>query len=194
VLSAEDTRQLLDSIDTSTIAGLRDRALIGVMVFTFARVSAVLSMNVEDYYLKGRRSYFRLQEKGGVDHEVPAHHNAEEYVDAYIAAAGIGEQKKGPLFRSLNQRRELTERRLDRHKAWVMIKRRVKQANKNGAKLPHSLSPHSFRATGITTYLSNGGSLEMAQLIAAHASPRTTKLYDRRDEQATLDEIEKIII
>ena len=189
VLSAEDTRQLLDSIDTSTIAGLRDRALIGVMVFTFARVSAVLAMNVEDYYLKGRRSSFRLQEKGGVDHEVPAHHNAEEYVDAYIAAAGIGEQKKTPLFRSINSKRQLTERRIDRHRVWAMIKRRARKAG-----LSDNISPHTFRATGITTYLTNGGSLEMAQHIAAHASPRTTKLYDRRNEKATLDEIEKIII
>jgi site-specific recombinase XerD len=189
VLTADETRQLLDSIDTSKIAGLRDRALIGVMVFSFARVSAVLSMNVEDYYLKGRRSHFRLDEKGGIDHEVPAHHKAEEYVDAYLAAAGIGEQKKTPLFRSINSKRQLTERRLDRHRAWAMIKRRARKAE-----LSENVSPHSFRATGITAYLTNGGSLEMAQQIAAHASPRTTKLYDRRNDDITLDEIEKIII
>ena len=189
VLTADETRQLLDSIDISKIAGLRDRALIGVMVFSFARVSAVLSMNVEDYYLKGRRSHFRLDEKGGIDHEVPAHHKAEEYVDAYLAAAGIGEQKKTPLFRSINSKRQLTERRLDRHRAWAMIKRRARKAE-----LSENVSPHSFRATGITAYLTNGGSLEMAQQIAAHASPRTTKLYDRRNDDITLDEIEKIII
>jgi integrase len=146
-------------------------------------------MNVEDYYLKGRRSHFRLDEKGGIDHEVPAHHKAEEYVDAYLAAAGIGEQKKTPLFRSINSKRQLTERRLDRHRAWAMIKRRARKAE-----LSENVSPHSFRATGITAYLTNGGSLEMAQQIAAHASPRTTKLYDRRNDDITLDEIEKIII
>jgi site-specific recombinase XerD len=189
VLTAEQTRQLLDSIKTNTIAGLRDRALIGVMVFSFARVSAVLSMNVEDYFLKGRRSYFHFYEKGGVDHEVAAHHKAEEYMDAYIAAAGIGEQKKTPLFRSINSKRQLTERRLDRQRAWAMVKRRIKKSGLAG-----NYSPHSFRATGITAYLSNGGSLEMAQYIAAHASPRTTKLYDRRTDFDTLDEIEKIII
>ncbi len=84
VLSAEQARGLLDSIDTSTLIGLRDRALIGVMVYSFARVSAVVNMNVEDYWQNGKRWWLRLHEKGGKHHEVPAHHNAEEYLDAYV--------------------------------------------------------------------------------------------------------------
>jgi site-specific recombinase XerC len=114
VLTTDETRQLLDSIDTRTIAGKRDLALIGVMVFSFARVSAVVGMNVEDYFPKQKRWWLRLHEKGGKYHEVPAHHNAEEYVDAYIQAAGIADDKKGPLFRSLNRKRHLTGRRLRR--------------------------------------------------------------------------------
>jgi site-specific recombinase XerD len=89
VLSAEQARQLLDSIDTSTLVGLRDRALIGAMVYSFARVSAVVNMNVEDYWQNGKRWWLRLHEKGGKHHEVPAHHRAEEYLDAYLHAAGI---------------------------------------------------------------------------------------------------------
>ena len=85
-----------------TIAQLRDRALIAVMVFSFARVSAALAMKVEDYYTEGRRAWFRLHEKGGKRHKVPAHHNAEKYVDAYLDAAGIAGQKKTPLFRSID--------------------------------------------------------------------------------------------
>ena len=105
VLSAEETRVLLDHIDVATIAGLRDRALIGVMVYSFARVGAVVGMNVEDYFQEGKRWWFRLHEKGGKRHEVPAHHNAEAYVDAYIAAAHIADDRNGPLFRSLDRRR-----------------------------------------------------------------------------------------
>jgi integrase len=51
---------------------------------------------------------------------------------------------------------------------------------------------HTFRATGITAYLSNGGALEHAQAMAAHESPRTTKLYDRTKERLTQDEVERI--
>lgn len=189
VLSPEETRQLLDSINVETIAGLRDRALIGVMVFSLARVSAVVQMNVEDYFLKGRRGWFRLHEKGGKYHEVPAHHNAEAYVDAYLAAAGIGHQKKTPLFRSLNPKRQLTGKRLIRQRVLEMIKRRARRAG-----LPENICCHTFRATGITAYLQNGGTIETAQRIAAHASPRTTKLYDRRNDELTLDEIERIMI
>ncbi len=100
VLTAAEARQLLDSIDTSTLIGLRDRALIGVMCYSFARVSAVVGMNVEDFYQQGKRSWFRLHEKGGKFHEVPAHHNADAYLDEYLAGAGIAADRKDPLFRS----------------------------------------------------------------------------------------------
>ena len=189
VLSAEETRVLLDHIDVSTIAGLRDRALIGVMVYSFARVGAVTKMNVEDYFQEGKRGWFRLHEKGGKRHEVPAHHNAEAYVDAYLATGRISERRKEPLFRSLDRKRRLTERRLHRLEVLAMVKRRALQAG-----LPESTCCHTFRATGITTYLQNGGTIEHAQQIAAHESPRTTKLYDRSGDAISLDEIERILI
>ncbi|KKL76666.1 hypothetical protein LCGC14_2042610 [marine sediment metagenome] len=189
VLSTEQTRALLDSIDIGKIAGLRDRALIGVMVFSFARVSAVVGMNVEDYFAKGKRFWFRLHEKGGKYHEVPAHHNAEAYVDAYLEAAGIGEESKAPLFRALDSRRRLTERRMKREVVFRMVRRRARHAG-----LAENISCHTFRATGITAYLDNGGTIENAQRIAAHESPRTTKLYDRTGDEISLDEIERILI
>src|SRR4051812_17893445 len=115
VLSAEDARTLLDSIEiereekdgtkTPLVVGLRDRALIGVMVFSFARIGAVVSMKVEDYYQNGKRWWLRLHEKGGKFHEVPAHHNAEAYLDAYLEAAGIGDDRKSPLFARSSQNR-----------------------------------------------------------------------------------------
>lgn len=189
VLTAEETRILLDHIDVNTIAGLRDRAIIGVMVYSFARVGAVVTMNVEDYFQEGKRWWFRLHEKGGKRHEVPAHHNAEAYVDTYLTAAHIADDRKGPLFRSLSRERCLIERRLHRLEVLAMIKRRARQAG-----LPPTTCCHTFRATGITTYLQNGGAIEHAQQIANHESPRTTKLYDRTSDAINLDEIERIII
>ena len=170
-----------------SIAQLRDRALIAVMVFSFARVSAALAMRVEDYYTEGRRSWFRLHEKGGKRHKVPAHHNAEKYVDAYLDTAGIAGQKKTPLFRSIDTHRKLTDRPMDRNDALRMIKRRAKASG-----LPADVCCHTFRATGITAYLEGGGTIEHAQDIANHESPKTTKLYDRTSDQIDLDEIEKI--
>lgn len=189
VLAADEARLLLDSIDVSTIGGLRDRALIGVMVYSFARVGAVVAMGVEDYFPQGKRCWFRLHEKGGKLHDVPAHHKAEEYVDAYLAAAGLGGSKGIPLFQTLNRSGRLTDRRMHRMDVLAMIKRRTKMAG-----LPTAVCCHTFRATGITCYLLGGGTLEHAQRIAAHESPRTTKLYDRTSDQISLDEIERIVL
>jgi len=102
VLRAEEARLLLDSINTESVIGLRDRAIIATMVFSFARISAVVGLKLEDYYQNGKRWWIRLHEKGGKRHEVPSHHALEAYLDAYISAAGIGEEKKGPLFRTAN--------------------------------------------------------------------------------------------
>ena len=190
VLTAEQARQLLDSIATDTLIGLRDRCLIGVMVYSFARVGAVVNMNVEDYWQNGKRWWLRLHEKGGKHHEVPAHHNAEAYLDAYLAAAGIADDRKSPLFRTLTQHgKAITSSGMDRRDVLAMVKRRARAAS-----LPTGTCCHTFRATGITAYLSNGGTLEKAQQIAAHESTRTTKLYDRRESAIALDEIERILI
>jgi site-specific recombinase XerD len=190
VLSAEETRKLLDSIDTTHVIGLRDRALIGAMVYSFARVSAVVNMKVRDYYPNGKRYWLRLHEKGGKFHEVPVHHTAESYLDEYVGAAGISEEKGKPLFRSTRGRsRELTARAMSRFDAYKMIQRRA-----GGAGISSEIACHTFRATGITEYLRNGGTIEHAQQIAAHESPRTTKLYDRTNDVISLDEIERIVI
>jgi site-specific recombinase XerD len=204
VLTADEARMLLDSIpivravDPSDetrggvpdLVGLRDRALISVMTFAFGRISAVLGMRVEDYYPQGKRWWVRLHEKGGKRHEMPAHHKLEAYLDAYIKAAGMGDADKSPLFRSaLGRTGLLTERPMHRVDAWHMIQRRA-----DAAGLETGIGCHSFRATGITAYLDNGGTLENAQLMAAHESPRTTKLYDRTGDEITLDEVERIQI
>jgi integrase/recombinase XerD len=204
VLDADETKQLLDSIPTTrdivvinaqgkkvpvpNLIGLRDRALIAAMFFTFARVGAVVAMTVEDYYPQGKRWWLRLHEKGGKSHDMPAHHTLEAYLDAYVKAAGIADDPKGPLFRSAPRTNAvLTRNPLNTADVWRMIRRRAKQAG-----IPTKIGCHSFRATGITNYLTNDGTLEKAQQMASHASPRTTKLYDRTNDQVSLDEVEKI--
>jgi site-specific recombinase XerD len=189
VLTSDEARQLLRSIDGSSIGDLRDRALIAVMIYSFARVGATLAMNVEDCFTNRGRLWFRLHEKGGKLHDVPAHRQAEHYVREYVAAAGIAGDGKESLFRTLDRRKQLSERRLQHREALAMIKRRAVKAG-----LSPKICCHSFRATGITAYLESGGTLEHAQRIAAHASPRTTKLYDRTSDAVNLDEIDRIAI
>ena len=186
VLTAEQARELLDSIDTSTVVGLRDRALISAMTFAFARIGAVVAMLGEDYYPQGKRWWVRLPEKGGKRREMPAYHNLEAHIDD----AGIRDDAKAPLFRSAAGRTgELTAKPMNRVDAYRMIQRRAAEL---GMRI--KVGCHTFRATGITAYLEAGGSLENAQAMAAHESPRTTKLYDRTGDEITLDEVERISI
>jgi integrase len=190
-LTRVETRELLDSIETDASGGLRDRALIGKLVYSFARIGAALAMKIDDYFLEGKRWKLRLHEKGGKEHVVPVHHTLEEYLDAYLEATDLRGQPKGPLFRSLalGLGRPLSERSLAQSEAWRMIRRRAATAG-----IKTKIGCHTFRATGITTYLENGGTLEHARQIAAHESPRPAKLYDRTTDQVSLDEIERIAI
>lgn len=144
-------------------------------------------MNVEDYCASDKRWWFRLNEKGGKRYEVPAHHNAEAYLDGYIAASGIENDGKGPLFRTIGRNRQLTARRVH----WLKVLRMICRRAKNAGLDVHACC-HTFRATGITAYLENGGTIEKAQQIDAHESTRP--LYDRTNDELTLDEIEGIVI
>ena len=188
VLSAAECRRFLRSIPVETVAGLRDRALIATMTYSFARVSAALAMNFKDVFLTDGRLWLRLLEKGGKVLEVPCHHNLEAYLRDYFEAAEIDLDRDGPLFRSLNRDGSLSGRRLTRHRAWEMLRRRARAAG-----ISTEVCNHSFRATGITAYLENPDArVEVAQYLAGHADPKTTKLYDRRADRVSLDEIERI--
>jgi len=131
-----------------------------------------------------------LHEKGGKRHEMPAHHTLETYLDEYIEATGLRGQSKTHLFRSaVWYSGELTGEPMHRVDAYRMVRRRTAAAG-----FTQRLGCHTFRATGITAYLEGGGSLENAQAMAAHESPRTTKLYDRTGDEITLDEVARIKI
>jgi site-specific recombinase XerD len=189
VLSVAETRHLLESIDVTKLGGLRDRALISVMAFSFARVGAALGMRVEDYYREGGNGWLRLHEKGGKLHCVPIHPKAEIDLVAYLAGAAIAGDLKGPLFRAFGRDRHLSQRPMAAIDALKMIKRRAKAAS-----LPENVCCHTFRATGITAYLEAGGTIEGAQAIAGHESPKTTKLYDRRQDLSMVQEVGRIAI
>src|SRR5271166_5166843 len=183
VLDPSEARALLDSIDTSSGIGLRDRALIALMV-------AALGMAVEDVFTQNRRLWVRLREKGGKRHAMPCHHNLEEYLTAYLDGVGLRGDPKGPLFRTIGRgTSQLTRTVLPQANAYAMIRRRAA-----GAGIATKLGNHSFRATGITAYLKNGGTLEKAAAMANQASTRTTQLYDRRRDELSLDEVERIAI
>ena len=188
VLEAAEMRALLDSISVSTPAGLRDRALIALMVFSFARIGAALMMRVEDVFVQNRRLWVRLREKGGKQHVMPCHHTLEDYLHAYLDETGLTSEPKGWLFRTIRRGTgQLSERQLAQSDAHAMVRRRAKAAG-----IETAIGNHTFRATGVTAYLKNGGTLENAAAMANHASTRTTQLYDRRSEDISLDEVERI--
>ncbi len=190
VLSPKEARRVLDAIDTGTPAGLRDRALIGLMVYSFARIGAALAMKVEDVYVQDRRLWVRLREKGGKRHEMPCHHNLEAWLHEYLACSGLAADPKAPLFPTIGRvTGQLTRTPLPQANAYAMIRRRAAAAG-----IKTIVGNHTFRATGITAYLKNAGSLERAAAMANHASTRTTQLYDRRSDEVTLDEVERISI
>ena len=189
VLNGAEWRKLIDSIPTETVRDLRDRALIATLTYSFARIGAAVRMKVEDLRSKGAGWQIQLHEKGGKQHAMPCHHALAEALRAYIDAARIADDRKGWLFRTSPRHTAtmLTEQPMAQADAWRMIRRRAAAA---GIHAP--IGNHTFRATGITAYLGNGGALEHAQSMAAHESPRTTKLYDRTQERLTQDEVERI--
>jgi site-specific recombinase XerD len=188
VLSSEEATALLKDMNVSTVVGLRDRAIIAVMTYSFARVGAVVTLAVEDYFPQKKRWWLRLHEKNGKLNEMPCHHKLESHLDTYIDAAGIRGDRKGPLFRSsIGKTGVLTGKPMSRVDIWRMVRRRAADA---GIQTP--IGCHSFRATGITDYLTNGGRLEVAQRMAGHANSKTTGLYDRRHDDISVGEVERI--
>src|SRR5450755_3011611 len=188
VLSSEEATALLTGKDVSSVVGLRDRAIIAVMTYTFARVGAVVALTVENYYPQKKRWWLGLREKNGKVNEMPCHHKLEEYLDAYIKAAGVADDRKGPLFRAaIGKTKKLGGHAMSRTDVWYMVRRRASDAD-----IETSIGCHTFRATGITDYLTNGGRIEVAQRMAGHSNAKTTGLYDRRNDDISIGEVERI--
>ena len=188
VLSDDEARTLLKSISIDKIAGLRDRALIGCMLYTFGRVGAVIAMDVEDYRLSNHQRHSCCTRRAARStRSLHTTGSSSTSVSTWTPPVS-GIVPKAPLFQAVDiTKSRLKGTRMNRQIVFQMVRRRARRAG-----LPPSINCHSFRATGITNYLSNGGSLEDARAIAAHESSQTTRLYDRTGDSITLDEIERI--
>jgi site-specific recombinase XerD len=188
VMSSQEATEFLKSIDTSHVVGLRDRAFIGVMVYAFARVSAVVALKVEDYFPLKKRWWLRLYEKGGKVNEMGCHHKLEQFLDEYVTSAGIADDRKGPLFRAaIGRTGKLSDTPMSRVDAWYMVRRRAKDAG-----IETAIGNHSFRAIGLTDYLERGGDINIAKRMAGHSNIKTTELYDRRGDEVSFSEIERV--
>jgi len=186
-IGPDQARALLRSIDVSHPVGLRDRAVLAVLIYTAARVGAVAKLTAKDLVHDGSQSALRFSEKGGKSREIPVRHDLEGFLLDYVRAAGIAE---GPLFRTANRRaRTLTRNAMTGIDACRMMKRRLKAAG-----LPGHFSPHSFRVATVTDLLAQNIPLEDVQYLAGHADPRTTRIYDRRRRKVTRNIVERISI
>jgi integrase/recombinase XerD len=190
-ISIDQARQLLTSLDTSHVIGLRDRALLAILVYTSSRAGAVAKLRCGDFYNAGQQWMLHFNEKGGKSREIPVRADLYELVTAYIDAAGLRDAPKDtPLFQSaLKKQRILSGRRIHVNDICRMMKRRLKDIG-----LPLLYSPHSFRVTTITDLLEQGVPLEDVQRLAGHADPRTTGLYDRRKRKITRNIVERISV
>lgn len=184
-------RALIQSLDTSHVVGLRDRAIIAILIYTAARVGAVAKLRCGDYYDIGDQFCLRFTEKGGKSREIPVRHDLRRFLDDYLATGNIDiHGKTEPLFRTaIGKTKTLSENPMTAGDMSRMVKRRMRDAG-----LPSRLSPHSFRVTTITDLLSQGVPLEDVQYLAGHADPRTTRLYDRRSRKVSRNIVERISI
>ena len=190
-VSVRQARRLLASIKTDSVYGLRDRAVLGTLIYTGARVGAISRLRMQDLRDHGNHRALQYAEKGGKSREIPVRHDLDEWIAAYLEGAGLAEAPKGSaLFRAGRRRGSpLTERAMSPLAVQLMLKRRLKAAS-----LPEILSPHSFRVLVVTDLLSQNVPLEDVQYLAGHAHPRTTQIYDRCRRRVSRNLVERISV
>jgi len=194
-ISKEEVRAILDHLTAITErenppakpTDFRDRALIALMAFGFVRIGGSLSVRRGDYYKEDGNWWMDFEEKGAQSHSLPIVGELKGYIDSYIKAGEIN-NKDAWLFQSANRNGALSGKPYDRGNSRIMIAKRAGQAGVDVDKI----SNHTFRATGITNFLQEGGTMSEAQDIANHKHQETTKRYDRRDRKKLLSIVEKI--
>ena len=188
IFEQNEIKTFLDAIKVDSLIDKRDKALFSTLAYSWSRVSAAVGLKVEDYYERNGERWLRLHEKRGKIHEVPVHSKAREAIDQWLLASELGCNPSAPLFPAFGKNKKTPElRHMDRTSVWKLV-----QARARASGLEKRVCCHSFRATGITEYMSAGGSLDIAQRIAGHSQLSTTKIYDRSRDRLTMDEIEKI--
>jgi integrase/recombinase XerD len=190
-ITVEHARRLLNSVDVSHVVGQRDFMLIGILIYTAARVGAVARLRRRDFYEVGDQFYLRFHEKGGKVREIPARHDLQQSLNEFLDRSGLrNADPQSPLFRTTERKtKRLTQRGMTADDIARMVKRRLRDAG-----LSTRLSPHSFRVTTITDLLEQGVPLADVQYLAGHADPRTTRLYDRRQRRVTRNIVERISV
>ena len=180
----------MDSIKHNSPKDVRDKAIFCVLLYSWCRVSALINLTVADYYDRGGQRWLRFQEKRGKEHEVPVHSKAREAIDRWLAASGLSSNPAAPLFPAFGKGRGSIEiKPLDRRSILKLVEKRARASG-----MSKRVCCHSFRATGITEYMNSGGTIEIAQKIAGHKSPSTTRIYDRSGDSLTIEEIERVQI
>jgi site-specific recombinase XerD len=190
-ISIEQARRLLRSIDTSHVVGLRDRAVIAILIYTAARVGAVAKLRRADFYESGDQYCLRFREKGGKVREIPVRYDLQQWIQEYLAATEVNVPDVAmPIFcTTVRRTKRLTANPMTADDMGRMVKRRLRDAG-----LSLRYSPHSFRVAALTDLLTQGVSLADVQNLAGHADPRTTRLYDRRQLRVTRNIVERISV
>lgn len=190
-ITVDHARRLLKCIDDSHDIGRRDRAIIGILIYTAARVGAVAKLRRSDFYDVGDQYCLRFHEKNGKVREIPVRHDLQLSIAEYLDCTGLlYAAPASPLFRTTVRRsRRLTQNGMTADDMARMMKRRLLDAG-----LSRRLSPHSLRVTTITDLLEQGVPLADVQYLAGHADPRTTRLYDRRQRRVTRNIVERISV
>lgn len=190
-ITIKQARTLLSSVNGDDAVSLRDRAVIGILIYTAARVGAIAKLQRTDFYDVGDQYCLRFKEKGGKSREIPVRHDLQGFIADYLNAAQlIDADPKSSLFQTTIRRtKQLTSNGMTSNDMHRMVKRRIKKAG-----LPWRICPHSFRVATITDLLSQNVPLDEVQNLAGHADPRTTRLYDRRRKKVTRNIVERISI
>ena len=190
-LAPGQARALLRSLDLSHVVGLRDRAVLGVLAYTGARVGALARLRRGDLQDQETQRALRFQEKGGKQREIPVRHDLDEWIAAYLEAGRIDlSLKAAPLFLAAERwGLGLVDRAMTAHGVRRMLKRRLQDAG-----LPGIISPHSFRVMVVTDLLGQDVPMEDVQYLAGHSNPQTTQIYDRRRRRVTRNIVERISV
>ena len=184
-------RTLLNSIDASDVFATRDKAIVAVLIYTAARAGAVAKLRIQDMVDDGEQLSLHFREKGGKHRAIPVRHDLQHFLRDYINKGGLqNASRDAPLFRTaIGRSGRLSERPITAIDICRLVKRKLK-----AARLPLTVSPHSFRSCAATDLLLQGVPLEDVQYLLGHADAKITKLYDRRSRRVSRNIVERISV